>query len=518
MGLTIWELIIKIGWRVDGKMGKNKQITKRGLILSIVTYSVFILIYWISFYELYTLCRFGRFKNNITILFGCMVFFLVWFIILIIRIVKKPAAVSEQSVDRYNFYLRFKTIWNCVIIITLVLITCFYGVKIYHSGVNYNGKLSWYLNDIKNKRTVKFENNNIYINGIEGMFADINKKVNMPEKLYIVNNFSLNFDSSGKIISFDTFLYGKNTKGKIESYLISYNSKRSENIIIYLNGYANANYNDDKLLEPFIKTMKVIPLKKTVSKWTEEQYGILYSGKRSFGYNTTGIVDIDSKGNTNSAVNANSEIIGYTVSVFVPGKENKYIPIRYNLTDSLNSIKTAEPSKDNKTSSNQSNSSGVDEFYLTKQVGYRLEITAAAAGSRSYSLNATINAGLTWKTINEDPFSGMVGVAAGITFFKDKLGFLCLSYSGGSNGQLYRTEDGGISYKKVNFPGIKIALDGGKTYNPFDLPQMPYEKEGSLNVLVGQGSDGDYNGECKALYQSKDNGVTWQYIKEAAKN
>ncbi|WPC39782.1 hypothetical protein [Clostridium sp. JS66] len=493
-------------------MRKYKQITKKELILSMVTCSIFMLVYWIAFYELYTLCKFGRINNNITVLLGCMAFFLVWFTILIIRIVKKPEVVPEQSVDRYESYSRYKTVWNCVVAIIIVLITCFYGVKIYHSAINYNGKLSWYLSDLKNKKTVKLEHNNIYESGIEGIFTDINKKVHMPEKLYVANNFSLNFDSNGKIAAFDTYLYGKNDKGKLESYLISYNSKKSGNITVYLKGYVNANYNDDKLLEPLIKTMKVIPLKKTVMNWPEEQYGILYSGKRSFGYNTNGIVYIDSKGNTNSDVNANSEIVGYTVSVFVPGKESKYTPVRYNLADGLNNIKTSEPSKDNKKSSNQSNNAA-DQFYLSKQVGYRLEVTAAAAGSRSYSLTGTTDGGQTWKTINEDPFSGSLGSAAGIAFLNDKLGFLCLSYSGGSKGQLYRTEDGGRSYKKVNFPETKITLNGGETYNPFDLPGMPYEKDGSLNVLVGQGSDGDYNGGCKALYQSKDNGVTWQYLK-----
>lgn len=494
-------------------MGEYKKITKRELILSIVSWSIFILVYWISFYELYTLCSFGRFKNNITVLLGSMVFFLAWFIILIIRNVKKPAAVTEQNTDEYNFYSRFKAIWNCIIILIIVLITCFYGVKIYHSAINYNGKLSWYLHDLKSKRTVKLEHNNIYESGIDGIIADINKKIHMPEKLYVASNFSLNFDSIGKITSFDTFLYGKNNKGDLETYLISYNSNKSENITIYLNGNANANYSDNKLLEPFIKTMKVIPLKKTVSKWAEKQYGILYSGKRSFGYNTAGIVYIDSKGNTSSPANTNTEIIGYTVSVYVPGKESTITPVRYNLTDGLNNINSAEPSQDNHKSSNQFKNN-IDEFYLSTQVGYRLEVTGAALGSRAYSLTETNDGGQTWITINADPFSGMLGSAAGITFLNNKLGFLCLSYSGGSKGQLYRTEDGGKSYKKVNFPEKKALLSNGKAYNPFDLPEMPYEKDGVLNVLVGQGSDGDYNGGSKALYQSTDNGVTWKYIKE----
>jgi len=498
-------------------MRKYKQITKGQLILSLVTYSIFTLVFWISLYELDTLCRLGRFKNNITILLVCLVFFLAWFIILIIRIVKRPAVVPQRIVDKHEFYSRCKTRWTYVVAIIIVLITCFYGVKIYHSAINYNGKLSWFISDLKNKRTVKLEHTNIYESGIEGIFTDINKKIQMPGKLYVVNNFSLNFDSNGKITSFDTFLYGKNAKGESESYLISYNSNKSENITIRLNGYANAKYNDDKLIEPLFNTMKIIPLKKTVSSWPGEQYGILYSGKRSFGSNTAGIVYIDSKGNTNLAVNSSSEIIGYTVSVYVPGKENKITPVRYNLTYSLNNIKTEEPSNGDKKSSDQAENVA-DEFYFSKQIGYRLNITGAAAGSRSYSLTGTTDGGHTWKTINEDPFSGSLGSGVEMTFLNGKLGFLCLSSNGGSKGQLYRTEDGGVSYKKANFPGVKVALSNGETYNPFDLPGMPYEKDGSLNVLVGQGSDGDYNGGCKALYQSKDNGITWQYINEVNKN
>ncbi len=438
-------------------MRKFKQITKGQLILSMVTYSIFILVYWISFYELYTLCRFGRFKNNITVLIGCMVFFLAWFIILIIRIVKRPAVVPQQIVDRYEFYSRCKTKWSCTALIIIVLITGFYGVKIYHSAINYNGKLSWVLRDLKNNRTVKLKHTNIYESGIEGIFTDINKKIDMPKKLYVVNNFGLNFDYNGKIISFDTFLYGKNAKGEPESYLISYNSNKSANITIFLNGYADPKYNDDKLIEPLFSAMKVIPIKKTVSSWPEQRYGILYSGKRSFGYNTNGVVYIDSKGNTHSAINSYSEIIGYTVSVYVPGKENEITPVRYNLTDSLDNIKSEEPSLDNKKSSDKSENVA-DEFYFSKQVGYRLEITASAAGSRAYELTGTTDGGGTWKTINEDPFAGSLGAAVEMTFLNDKLGFICLSSNGGSKGQLYRTEDGGVSYKKVDFPAVKVAL------------------------------------------------------------
>ncbi|GLC32594.1 membrane protein [Clostridium omnivorum] len=506
-------------WGVSGNMNNNEHITKKGLITSIAGYLIFILVYWVAFYELNNLCRFGRLHNNLTVFFGCMIFFLAWFIILLINRIKKRANEPQKSEDSNELYSHYKAISTIITIIAISLITIFYGVKIYHSAINYNGKLSWILGDLKNKKTVKLEQDNIYENGIEGIFTDINKKVAMPEKLYISNSFSINFDSNGKITSFDTYLYGKTSKNVLESFLISYDSKKSRNIIIYLNGHVNADYSDDKLLEPLLKTMKVIPLKKTVSNWPEKQFGIIYYGKRSFGYNSSGIVNIDSKGNTNSDVKAISEIIGYTVSVFVPGKENKYTPVRYNLIDGLDNLNLSEPPKENsdKKISKKTNNS-TDEFYLSELIGYRLEVTGAAAGSRAYSLNLTSDGGVTWKTINEDPFSGNIGTAAGVVFLNDKLGFLCLSHSGGSNGQLYRTDDGGVSFKKVDFPSLNVTLANGKTYNPFDLPGMPFEKDGVFSVLIGQGADGDYNGGSKALYQSQDQGKTWNFIKEASQN
>lgn len=256
---------------------------------------------------------------------------------MIISIVKNPASEPHQATNMPESY---KVIWPRVAITIIALTTVFYGVKIYHSAINYNGKLSWFLNDLKNKKTVKFEHNDIYKDGVEGILKDISKKISMPEKLYVSNSFSLNFDSTGTITSFDTFLYGKDKKDSLKSYLITYNKNRSGNITIYLNGYVNADYNEDKLIEPLISTMKVIPLKKTISSWNEKQYGILYYGRRSYGYNTSGIVYINAKGDTKVPLNASSEIIGYTVSVFVPGKESKYTPVRYILAEDLKNIKS----------------------------------------------------------------------------------------------------------------------------------------------------------------------------------
>ena len=279
-------------------------------------------------------------------------------------------------------------------------------------------------------------------------------------------------------------------------------------------------FNDDKLLEPLFDTMKVIPLKATVSKWDSNKYGILYYGKRSFGLNTDGIVYIDNEGNTNMPSIATSEVIGYTVSVYVPNREKEITPFRYNLVEDLNNVKSAPLNSVDNTTKKPSSSSNREEpeFYLTDKIGYRLKIVGAAAGSRAYALEVTEDGGSNFEVLNDDPFLGRLGGAYGISFINEKLGFIALSHNGGDEADLYRSEDGGLTFTQVNIPMKEVALDSGTVIEPFDFPEMPFEDNGVLNMLVGQGADGDYNGNSDALYESRDNGVTWEFIKEVKDN
>lgn len=491
-------------------MEEYREITRGQLFIRMMINPIFIAVYWFSFYNLYTLCKFGRMNNNLTMLLLCLAFFVVYLIIFIARSIKKPITIKP---GRFIKNRNIRLTYGVIALIFIFSLFIFYGGKIYKTSINFNGKLSWILKDLKDKKTVELKHNNIYEDGIEGILQDINEKTTMAEKLYISNNFDIKFDKEGTIISFDTFLYGKNDKDALESYLISYDKNKSSKITVYLHGNVNGDFNEDKLLEPLLNTMKVIPLKESLSKWDESQFGILYYGKRSFGYNSDGVVYINPEGKTTTVRKDNSEIIGYAVSVYVPGKENTLLPYRYILVDDLNNIKSETLNKGSKDIPKEE-SNGVDKFYLSEETGYRLEVTDAAAGSRAYALEKTLDGGTKWSLVNGDPFLGDIGTAGGIVFLDDRLGFLCLVHSGGARGELYRTEDGGTTFTKISFPEVKVPLNGAEPYNPFDLPGMPTKEGENLNILVGQGSDGDYNGGIKALYKSKDQGKTWEYVKE----
>ncbi|GAA0702177.1 hypothetical protein GCM10008904_08620 [Paraclostridium ghonii] len=472
------------------------------IFISLITNPILIALYWIFCYELSSLCMYGRMNNNIYIFLICLI--LITFIILftIVKIMKNKEYNIKKSIN-------FKS-WKYISIIIIIAVTSFYGVKIYKSAVNYGGKLSWAIDRLKNERKVKFKHNNIYEYGVEGIFEDINKKYKLPKQLYMVDDFTLEFSSDGTITSFYTFVYGKNAHGKDKTYLINYDKNKSKDITLILDGYANANYNYDKLVEPLRKTVKSISIKQTVEKWDQSSYGLVYYGKRNWGYNTDGIININEDGTQHNEKDPSSEIVGYTVSIFAPKKES-IMPARYNLICNSDWSKSCMiPQQHNEQDPTDNN----EQFYLSKKVGYKLNFVDKAAGSTLYSLSKTIDGGTTWKVINENPFNGVIGSIGGIKFIDEKIGFLVAINPSGAEGLLYRTDDGGISFKEVDYPKHEVKLNTGGVINPFDTPTVPYEKDNILNMMVEQGGDGDYNGNTNALYQSKDKGETWEFIKE----
>lgn len=145
---------------------------------------------------------------------------------------------------------------------------------------------------------------------------------------------------------------------------------------------------------------------------------------------------------------------------------------------------------------------------------YRMVVVDAALGSRLYGLIKSQDDGRTWEEVSLDPFNSQLGMAVDFTFLDDKIGFATLAHNGGDNADLYITEDGGNHFEPVAIEEKLFALPDGTEYTPYDYPQMPYESNGVLVMLCGQGSDGDYNGgdqEAMAQYQSTDGGHTFTF-------
>lgn len=243
--------------------------------------------------------------------------------------------ISEQKREFLEMKLTQRGIlathfWRIPIALILAGVTFLGAAGTAWSAVPFNGKLSWVINELQSSRRVRLVHNNIYEDGLDGLLEDIRGKVDLPEKLCLVNSFNLHFRADGTVETLYTFVKGFDENGNfVDSYLISYNAADSDKITIWLGGAADMEFDQEKDLEPLLEAMRVLPLKETVENWQEDIYGILYYGERSWGYSTEGIRYLEPDGSVSyPGAYASAEIKGFSVSVFCP--ENEAVtPVRY---------------------------------------------------------------------------------------------------------------------------------------------------------------------------------------------
>ena len=152
-------------------------------------------------------------------------------------------------------------------------------------------------------------------------------------------------------------------------------------------------------------------------------------------------------------------------------------------------------------------------FLLDDDNGWRLVVTDAACGSRFYVLENTTDNGSTWNCINENPFCDQIGVAEGLEFFDENLGFAGLTGASEAYSRMYVTTDGGESFAEIILPFDEVAQlpetadEYGFTIEDYDYINMPeMDEDGVLKIKVTtEASEVD-----AIIFESRDNGITWE--------
>lgn len=214
------------------------------------------------------------------------------------------------------------------------------------------------------------------------------------------------------------------------------------------------------------------------------------------------------------------EIVGFELSLHIPEAE-AVTPVRYIMEpeyisqEKLNEEQEGQQIEAAKEAENWTvdTTDGTMYFYLNSSKGWRLAVADAAAGSRFYELERTEDGGVSWQKINTDPFEGMAGVSEGLIFFDDNFGFAGLSGAASSVSSIYMTEDGGATLTKLQLPMDTVtelpehAEEYGLTLEDYDYLCMPEQDEDALTVLVVTAA-----GESEGLlFQSQDMGKTWRF-------
>jgi hypothetical protein len=430
-----------------------------------------VIIYGIGCYDLALLAKYGGIAKRVPIILIIFLSLLLWFIGSLYKYMIKINEDNPKEKSTLPFLNKFSKFMFLLSMTSLILITFATGTSIYQSGTNFQGRLAFVIDDVFNHRKVKFTQDNLYKDNLDGLFEDLEAKIDLPKDLYISNHFELTFNKEGQITSLYSHLYGLDEKGKKKTFLIDYDRSKDKHIFVTLNREADSTFDETMKLQPLLDGVKHIPIKKTVDDWNNDTLGIYYTGYRSWGDNADSIVYFDESGKTFPIETSENDITGYSVSVYVPN-DPSITPIRfidYSLIAGYLQAKVTTSEKESETDANED-----ETYYMNKQSGYQLSVTDAALGSRFYVLNQTTDEGNTWEMINPDPFSGDIGVSSGITFINEELGFIGLSHGGSTYADLYRTADAGLTFEKLTFPSVEVPISDTEKSTPFDFPEMPY--------------------------------------------
>ena len=236
-----------------------------------------LLCYIFILYQIWHLCQFGGIRAHFMVLLPSGAVFLASFALWLI-------SRKYRKKEDDNTPMKRKILWAEGIVVSIA--TAYLIGQIIYTGIPYNGALSWKIDQRLNQKEVTLEHDNFFENGVEGVLADLDEALDMPEELYIVNQYQMTFDETGKIKTIYTFLYGQDENGKTNTYLIDYDESSGPNITVRINGNATTDYEEDKRLEPMLTILQKASCEEAVKTWAQadigEEYEILYMGRRSF--------------------------------------------------------------------------------------------------------------------------------------------------------------------------------------------------------------------------------------------
>lgn len=477
---------------------------------------IILFLYAACMYLLWKLCLLGDLRYWMRIM---LPFAILLTVLVVIRLVLRARGYKASH---------FKVRMGCFVAITLI-----FAAMIIHTAIPYNGALSWKVDDYFNHKKIEFTHNNIYEDGINGVLDDIDRKISLPDKLYVSEDFYISFKEDGSITNVEALIYGKDDKGQLKGYLISYDKNKESKINVWLNDGEGISVSSDKLLEPFVRILEKSDAhyKEQVKNWNfesnDKEYAFLYSGKTkvSIGeeFYILDLIEKNSYGLTKSELSEGGQLSGYQASLFVPNKK-EISPVKYLVDSKYVSREELEAEHDSGVVKNAKTSESwiVDEangtvysFVLDdKKIGYRLVVVNAAAGSRFYKLDKSIDSGQSWDVINENPFMDEAGVAEGIVFFSNDFGFIGIQGASGESSQIYMTKDAGITFKRLEIPMDKVprvpksGKEMGLKLDDYRYISMPKLKSSKLYITVTAGY-----GEIDGIdFYSEDNGESWNVL------
>ena len=382
-------------------------------------------------------------------------------------------------------------------------------------GAIYRGELADAWRTLRYERHVKLEHGNLLSDGAEGFVRDLDRRLRLPEELYVGGDLQIAFDSDGQIEYIYAYLQGTDQKGRLRQYYVNYDRASSEKMTVRLDPWYSNVIREEDRLSPLFALADAMDLKNRLAgPLAGGLWQLEYGGADTFYPGQTpeylpgdadgdgiqsGVTDLD-------VLKDGGHVTGFAASLISPEGERWSCIMEpvYTSAEQLRTEREAEAVAAAKADKDwmTDDSDGTMYFFLDDETGWRLAVTDAALGSRFYVLERTRDGGESWERVNGDPFDGNIGVAEGLVFFDGEFGFAGLAGAGQDHSRLYVTRDGGESFAPVELPADAVTDD-------HDYCMMP-EKTGDILSILVVSENGEKDG---LVFRSEDEGASWTAVR-----
>lgn len=473
--------------------------------------------------ELHELCLMGNLRVHAPMILACGVFGILWLILwtlLYFRGKRRQGRKEAGGTGKNRAGGRPVKAGLAVILAAEIAVLAgtavYYGIKIAETAVPYNGALSWKLDEQKRSRKVPLEHGNVFEAGVNGVFEDLRAEVDLPERMYFANPFTLAFDSQGEITQIGGFLYGKTEDGEEHTYLLDYPRASGEEMTVWLDGYVEKDYAESAWMEPMFELMDMADLKSQAAGMSggseEASFVLTYEG-----YET--VTDLENTIVYRQDGEVTADVGEYPAEAYVVTLQMQQNGTAMNQISFANGWRTAESTREEEAAEDALEEmkqvgtcfmDPADEswyFYLTEEKGWRLRVHDAALGSRYYVMDVTGDGGENWELLNENPFGGQMGVVQDMKFYDEQYGYLSIGGASGSFSGIYVTRDGGATSAKVELPWEQVtgASSGMEYYGYLSMPEETGE-----GLVIRASFDSSGQGE-NIIFLSADQGNTWNF-------
>ncbi len=227
---------------------------------------IVVILYILSCSLLLNLFELGGIARRAPIFFITIGVLLMWFLLCFFFRKRIRSRVSQQT----EFKRKMSAYWFWFAVVAVIGTTIYTGYQTYVISQWWGTPLHRRIHEWRTQTTIDLEEVNIIEQGLNGLLADIDEAIHLPEKLYASSTVEVAFNREDDLVSLYMPIMGENEEGLFESFLISSTSNPNQLTVSRHEPRDSDTTDEDWLLSPLVDTLDQLAIDEIIDEWPKK--------------------------------------------------------------------------------------------------------------------------------------------------------------------------------------------------------------------------------------------------------